>query len=45
MATYVPGRFTGVGFTCVPIPDESYADYLIQNGKAVLRYLGWIEKL
>jgi hypothetical protein len=44
-ATYTPGLFTGVGFTCVPIPHESFGDYLIQNGKVVLKYLSWIRNL
>jgi hypothetical protein len=27
------------------VPDESFADYLIENGKAVLEVLEWVRKL
>lgn len=43
--TYTPGLFTGVGFHCVNVPNESFGDYLIANGKSVLRVLEWARKL
>jgi len=27
------------------VPDESYGDYLIENGKAVLKVLEWARKI
>ncbi len=45
MLTYTPGLFTGVGFTCKNIPDESFLDYTIENGKTVLKVLEWTRKL
>jgi len=43
--TYTPGLFTGVGFVCAQIPNESFGDQLIQNGKAVLKTLEWVKKI
>jgi hypothetical protein len=43
--TYTPTLFTGVGFTCDNIPDESFLDYEIDQGKSVLEYLKWVERL
>jgi hypothetical protein len=45
VVTYTPGLFTGVGFTCQNIPNESWGDQLLQNGKIVLRALDIIRKL
>lgn len=43
--TYTPGRFTGVGFTCRMIPNESWLEQAIGNGKVVLKALKIIEGL
>lgn len=43
--TYTPGLFTGVGFTCDLIPAESFGEYVIDQGKTLLKYLAWVRSL
>lgn len=43
--TYEPSLFTGVGFHCESVPPESFAEYVIDNGKAVLKVLDWVSRL
>ncbi len=45
MLTYTPGLFTGVGFRCTNVPNESFGDQLLQNGKAVIKALEWARRL
>lgn len=45
VATPFPDLFTGVGFECRPMVNADFGDILEQNGKTLIKYLGWIDKL
>lgn len=45
VATYTPGLFTGVGFTCVELQNADFGDILEQNGKTLVKALEFIRKV
>jgi hypothetical protein len=45
IVTYLPDRYEGIGFTCVAIPNESWGDQALNNGKTLLKALKIIREL